>query len=255
MLTISDYFGYDLPLGERFRIVKEAGFDGVLLGHKALERGEGPALARRLGLWVENYHAPFENINSLWLDTLEGEALTEQLLACLEACRAYEIPTMVLHLTSGDTPPPANGLGRSRLLRLAGRAEALGVNLALENLRKPEYLAFAFAHADTPRVGFCFDIGHQNCYAPDADLLALYGHRLMALHLHDNQGVRKDQHLLPFDGTLDWPAVMAKIAAAGYAGPVALEVHNQGYEQAAPEAFAGVALARGQRLRRLAAAV
>ena len=36
----------------------------------------------------------------------------------------------------------------------------------------------------------------------------------MALHLHDNDGAR-GQHQLPFDGHIDWPAVMKKIAATG----------------------------------------
>ena len=31
MITIYDWFGYELPIKERYRLIKEAGFDGVLL--------------------------------------------------------------------------------------------------------------------------------------------------------------------------------------------------------------------------------
>ncbi|MGN7385233.1 hypothetical protein [Paenibacillus sp. SAFN-117] len=31
MITIYDWFGYELPIKERYQLIKEAGFDGVLL--------------------------------------------------------------------------------------------------------------------------------------------------------------------------------------------------------------------------------
>ena len=33
------------------------------------------------------------------------------------------------------------------------------------------------------------------------------GDKLIALHLHDNDGI-SDQHLLPFDGTVNWKNIM-----------------------------------------------
>ncbi len=31
MITIYDWFGYDLTISERYKLIKEAGFDGVLM--------------------------------------------------------------------------------------------------------------------------------------------------------------------------------------------------------------------------------
>jgi sugar phosphate isomerase/epimerase len=102
------------------------------------------------------------------------------------------------------------------------------VNVAFENLRRLGYLKYILSHVDSPRAGFCYDSGHHNCRTPNEDLLSQYGSRLMALHLHDNDG-SDDQHRLPFDGTTDWSATMRRIAQSGYKGALALEATNNGH--------------------------
>lgn len=77
--------------------------------------------------------------------------------------------------------------------------------------------------------------------------MSRYGSRLMALHLHDNDG-SSDQHCLPFDGTVDWQKVMKNISQTGYQGAVALEVNNTGYEDRHPEEFLHLAYERAKRL-------
>ncbi len=50
MITIYDWFGYELPIKERYQLIKEAGFDGVLLWwSEQLGRNdyrEGPHIVR-----------------------------------------------------------------------------------------------------------------------------------------------------------------------------------------------------------------
>ncbi|MCL1888300.1 MAG: sugar phosphate isomerase/epimerase, partial [Kiritimatiellaeota bacterium] len=110
---------------------------------------------------------------------------------------------------------------------------------------------------DSPRLGFCFDNGHHNARDPQtADLFARFGHRLMALHLHDNEGYltgagEEDQHRLPFDGTTDWPARMRAIAATGYNGPTSLEVVHDGDHEKSPSEFLALAFERAARLEAL----
>ena len=82
------------------------------------------------------------------------------------------------------------------------------------------------------------------------DMLSRFGNRLMALHLHDNNGV-DDQHLLPYDGTTEWSVIMKKIAQADYKGAVSLEVVNLGYEDLSPEEFLHLAFERADKLERL----
>ena len=74
MITIYDWFGYELPIKERYRLIKKAGFDGVLLWwSEYLDRKDylnGPQIVREAGLSIENIHTPFQVQDNLWLDNL-----------------------------------------------------------------------------------------------------------------------------------------------------------------------------------------
>jgi sugar phosphate isomerase/epimerase len=251
MIAIYDWFGYDLTITERYRLIKDAGFDGVLLWwSEYLDRGDyhgGPRLAREAGLFVENIHTPFQVQDGLWLDNLEGEATVECYLKCIADCAEFEIPTMVVHLPDDDKPHTALGLNRIRTM--AELAERLSVNIALENLSNFENLSFVLHNVDSPRVGFCYDCGHHyRCY-PKLDLLALFGSRCMALHLHDFEG--SSMHRLPFDGAIDWPVAMKRIAESGYQGATAIEAMNWDYGALSAEAFLQKAFLAAHKLEQM----
>lgn len=251
MAAIFDWFGYRMPMEERYKIIRQAGFDGVTFwwsdnfGEK--DYRNAPQIARYNELFVENIHTPFDGINNLWLDNLDGESITKVMLQCVEDCNTYDIPTMVMHLSSGENTPPINLIGLERVKRIAERAENLNVNIALENTRKTEYLAYVLEKIDSKRLGFCYDSGHQHRWSSEEDLLKKYGLRLMALHLHDNEG-SDDQHLLPFKGTIDWKNTMGKIAKLGYAGSTVLEVENVGNETLSAEKFLHLAFKSANKL-------
>ncbi|MFO7636103.1 MAG: sugar phosphate isomerase/epimerase [Clostridia bacterium] len=225
------WFGYPLPGRERMRLIASAGFDCVSLwwgDEYAAENGPRealPGLARESGLLVENIHAPFSRTNLLWQDKAGWEDVLERSLQCVDACREHDIPVMVLHLTVGETPPPPNLLGVERIRRIVERAGEKGVTIALENLRKPEYMGYVFERIDSDHLRFCYDSGHENCFQGQKGLLRTYGDRLTCLHLHDNDGTA-DQHLLPGEGTIPWAQVTADLAWLGYGGSISLEVTN-----------------------------
>ncbi len=254
MITIFDWFGLNLPIYERYGLIKQAGFEGVMIWWSD-ENGKAdyrlqPQYARSAGLIIENMHTPFEDINNIWLDNLEGEALAANMIRCVEDCSLFEIPCMIMHVSKSDNPPPFNKLGLDRFKRIVEGGERLGVNIAVENTRKTEYLSFVLNGIDSKRIGFCYDSGHHNCHTPKDDLLSMFGSKLMALHLHDNDG-SDDQHLLPFDGTCQWSNVMKQINDAGYKGPVALEVNNRGYEHLTPEELLRICFKRAKQLKEL----
>ena len=268
MLSIFNWFGYrELTHAEGFRLIKQAGFDAVLLWWDFAEGGEDyrlqPELARREGLFIENIHTNFEQANHLWEDTQEGQAVYEYYLQCVEDCAAFDIPTMVVHPSYGFSAlPPTSQLGLDRLHRIVDRAEQQSVNIAMENMLRPEPIARAawlLEQIESPRFGLCFDSGHHHArfvQTPATDLLTRFGHRLMALHLHDNHGQitnanSADEHLLPLDGTIGWAAQMRKIAETEYRGPTALEVENGGYQDKSPEEFLALAYERAVQLEEL----
>lgn len=228
-LCIYSWFGYPIPTRERASMIREAGFDSVMIwwGDEYLPyTGEPketlPDLFRASGLEVENVHMPYAGANHLWRDDLAGEAIFERCASCIEGCRTWNIPTAVMHPTSGDAPPPLSETGFERIRRLAEKAEECGVNLALENVRRPDYMEAVFSRVDSDRLKFCYDSGHENCFTPDLDVLETFGRRLVTMHLHDNNG-KLDQHLLPFDGTISWERVMKRLASLGWDGPLCFE--------------------------------
>ena len=226
--VIFEWFGIVMPMREKYELIKRAGFDGVMMWWGSDDKQyddylKNPELARASGLFIENIHTPFERVNSLWLDNIDGEGYAESLRCYARDCAEHGIPAMVVHVSSGFDPPPVSELGLDRIKRLADVAEKNNVAVALENLKRADYLQAIFEKIDSPQLKFCFDSGHANCYDTDTDFLSLYGGRLAALHLHDNDG-KSDLHLAPFDGTIDWPSVMKRITATGYAGALSLEV-------------------------------
>jgi len=169
-------------------------------------------------------------------------------LQCVADCAEFEIPTMVVHLPNEDYQ--VNELGLNRIKKITEKAELLGVNVALENLRNLANLSYVLEQVDSNRIGFCYDCCHHYNYNPDNDLLSMYGSRLMALHLHDNGG-KNNQHQLPYDGTIDWSIAMKKIAKTGYCGATAIEAMNWDYSDLTAIQFLQEAFIRAKRLEAL----
>lgn len=249
MISTYDWFGYELPIKERYQLIKQAGFDGVLLWwSNGFGRGDyrsGARLAREAGLIIENIHTPIQNQNDLWFDNLDGEYLVDCYLRCVADCAEFEIPTMIVHLPHEDYMH--NELGLDRVKRITDKAEQLGINVAMENLKNLTNLTFVLEQIDSRRIGFCYDCCHHQNYDPDIDLMSIYGNRLMALHLHDNGGNRL-QHQLPFDGNINWNVVMKSIAQTGYSGATALEAMNWDYTDWTVEKFLNTAFEKAKKL-------
>ncbi len=146
---------------------------------------------------------------------------------CAKDCAQFEIPTMVFHLTYGSTPPAVSQWGLDNVQRLVDAAEKYGINIALENIRRPDYVDYVLENIQSDRLRLCYDSGHENCFTK-TDMLHKYGQKLIALHLHDNDST-SDQHMIPGDGTIDWSTVIAEIKSTGFNGSVTLECVNQGH--------------------------
>jgi sugar phosphate isomerase/epimerase len=80
---------------------------------------------------------------------------------------------------------------------------------------------------DPARTGICFDTGHVHQGADVATYIRTVADRLLTLHLHDNHGDR-DEHNLPGQGTIDWPAVVSALHTGGYRGVLMCEAGEQG---------------------------
>lgn len=136
---------------------------------------------------------------------------------------------IVLHLPGeydrADEHAPVRDAVRRSLDELTAYAREQGVRIALENTPDDNTAAIAelLDTYDEDVLGFCYDSGHGNIAGNGLERLAALRHRLIAIHLHDNDG-KSDQHALPFDGTVDWTRLMSLIADSAYHKPLTLEL-------------------------------
>ena len=161
---------------------------------------------------------------------------------------------MVLHMGgSRETADPRKrDAAFSSLEHLVLHAHHAGVTLAIENtsseMGDPEYLRAFVDETRLTGLRFNFDIGHANLadvpaeerlekgFAPLRDLVA-------SVHLHDNHGER-DEHLPPYDGSIDWSVAIPLLKTAPVESlPVVLELKEK-FGPEAPSAAEQLAAAR-----------
>jgi sugar phosphate isomerase/epimerase len=124
---------------------------------------------------------------------------------------------------------------RDVLGTLADAARSLGIGIAVENIfDRPgprrsfgttmDELLWLIGQTDPAVVGVCLDVGHAHVAGLDQHkAITALGPALRATHIQDNDG-SSDQHRLPYEGTIDWGAVLRGLREIGYQGAFNLEV-------------------------------
>ena len=104
-----------------------------------------------------------------------------------------------------------------------------GVVIAVENCVEPWFcsspadLLLLMERVSSDHVGVCLDTGHLNVNGLDvASAVRVLASHMVATHLHDNDG-RRDLHLPPLSGCIDWRGVMKAFSESGYKGPLIYE--------------------------------
>ncbi len=237
----------DIEDVRKAQLIKEAGFDSAFIWwSRTDDKNKDRAFAvRNAGLDIETAHTDFNGINNMWLDNAEGREHFDYYMRAVHDAKALGIPVLIIHLSSGNTPPPINELGLDRFKKIVACAEDNGIILAFENLRIVAYLDAMLAATSSPSARFCFDIGHENIYNGSRDILEKHGDRLAAFHLHDNHGT-SDEHLLPFDGSIDWQTAASRIKP--YLDKVPFTVEAYAADVYNPETFYSLAMERAKRV-------
>ncbi|MGB7024805.1 MAG: TIM barrel protein, partial [Candidatus Acidiferrales bacterium] len=73
---------------------------------------------------------------------------------------------------------------------------------------------------------FCFDVGHAHMEDGVAISFEAMQDLVVEAHVHDNHG-EKDEHLIPYNGKIDWDAALGILAAAPSPLPMVLELREQ----------------------------
>jgi sugar phosphate isomerase/epimerase len=93
-------------------------------------------------------------------------------------------------------------------------ARQRGVTLVLENtpdeMATPANLKNFLEQTRLTNVKLCFDTGHAHLEGGVLAGLEAIRDLVVTTHVHDNRGER-DDHLLPYEGTIDWNATLAAL--------------------------------------------
>ena len=215
---------YILPTPEVIDLLADTGFCAISPSwQRSGELADIVRQAQKRDLTLQSLHGPLRGMPAMW--TSEPAPILQDLLQSATDGAELGFPLLVVH--------PWNGVKytfcRENLCfdhfdTLVEHAAAKGIRIAFENLEGPEYLAALMErYADCDTVGFCWDAGHERCFAPGWDFLTPYGDRLIMTHLNDNLGVTDpagqlkgtdDLHLFPFDGIIDWENTLQRLKAA-----------------------------------------
>lgn len=235
LIGIFSYFGFQLPLDERLRLIKDAGFEATALwwgdeiAFRDADKDEIPKIVRDYGLVIDNIHVPYENSNDLWSESeLVRKAIVDRCISWLNDCAEHKIPRMVMHISKGSELPEPNMYGIESMKRILKVAEELNVIVAVENTRRNDYLNLIFSEIHSKSLGFCYDSSHDWLYSMEkAELLKRLGEKLATIHLSDNDGI-KDRHWVPKSGIVDWNKIIKALMDANYTGCLFLEVYPDG---------------------------
>src|SRR5579863_491253 len=180
----------------------------------------------------------------------------DELKRAIDVADELRFSRMVLHMGgSRETADPRKrDAAFSSLEHLVLHAHHAGVTLAVENttseMGQPDYLRAFVDETRLSGLRFNFDVGHANLADGPAEErlgkgFAPLREQVVSLHLHDNHG-EKDEHLLPYEGSIDWGAAIPLLKSAPADNlPLVLELKEKfGPEApAAPEQLAAARVA------------
>ena len=194
-------------------------------------------------LELHSLHAPITDVfangrsqRDFSTATRDNDARREtlhEMAAALEVSKTIPFKFLVVHLgiPVAQHPGPDEN-DRDAAIRsiqeIHVMAQAAGVTVALEvmgnGLSTPldliEILERNFEDTD---MGICMDIGHAHLLGDTGEAIETASEYLVTTHIHDNRR-QSDDHLVPFQGNINWAAAIMAFEKIGYDGVLMYEV-------------------------------
>jgi sugar phosphate isomerase/epimerase len=182
--------------------------------------------AIRGGRWVGSFS------NASGEETRRQAALLET-QAALQVAATLPFRFLVLHLgmPEAESVPPGDNrpdAARRSAVEIVALARAVRVRVAAEVIPNPLSSPTALVRLieedlDGLDLGVCLDYGHANLMGDVGEAIETLSGHLWTTHVHDNGG-RRDDHLVPFCGAIDWDAAMMATQKVGYDDVLMFEV-------------------------------
>ena len=240
-------------LAEKLQAIAAAGFDGVeIFENDFLTFGAGPGEIRRmaadLGLEITLFQ-PFRDF--------EGLPEPQRARAFERARRKFalmqELGTDLMLICSNVSPSALGGIDRAAadFYELGELAAGFGVRVGYEALAWGRHVSDhrdaweVVRRAGHPRVGLILDSFHTLSRKIDPNSIrSIPGDKIFIVQLADAPLIDMDllywsRHFrnMPGEGDLPVVAFMRAVAAAGYDGPLSLEIFNDQFRGGSPRAI------------------
>jgi len=237
--------------------VRSAGFGAVeIFGTRShfdyATKEEVHAIAQALAdhqLRLSSLHAPTSRDLSVYREGGTPLSVTEvervrrieamdELKRVIDVAEDLPFPRLILHMGGSReiADPRKRDAAFSTLEHLILHAHHVGVTICMENtcseMGAPAYLRSFILETRLTGLRVNFDVGHAHLTdGREADRISKSFEPLRELvasaHIHDNHG-EKDEHLPPYDGTIDWPPALRVLNAAPASDlPLTLELKEK----------------------------
>ena len=225
----------NLSVLDKFKLLKELGFDGVELDSpNNLNKKEVLEARDKTGLLIPGV------VNSKhWKYPLSSpdpkvrEMCVESMKTALEDCRDYGGNTVLLVAGKVDETmsyDDAYTRTQTEIKKLLPYAEKTGVKIAIENvwnnfLISPMEAASYIDSFDHPMIGWYFDVGNIIRYGWPEQWIKILNKRILKLDIKEysrkkqwEKGTGKGFDVELLDGDCNWPVVMDALEAIDYQG-------------------------------------
>ena len=226
-------------LEDKFRAVKDVGFDGIEMNSPGMDVDETKAAIKATGLpvdgtvcsghWQVRHTSPDADVRAKALESLK---------TALKDTKAVGGDTVLLVVGHGNDGPESEIWERSieNIAKAVPLAEDLGMVIAIENVwnhflydhkggsdQSAEKFVKYVDEFGSKSVAMQFDIGNHWKYGATGDWIRQLGHRVVKL---DSKGFSRAKNSFTKigEGDLDWADVRVALGEIGFKGWCAAEV-------------------------------
>jgi len=235
-------------LTDKFRVLKELGFDGVELNSPGgpsadeVKRAKDETGLQVPGLvdsvhWRDRLSDPDPAVRKKGLDALK---------TAIRSAKDYGATSVLLvpgRVDQGATYEQAWERSISETKKALPLAEDLGIHVLIENvwndfLTKPKEMARYIDELDSKMAGAYYDVGNSVRYAPTVEWVKTLGKRIVKLDIKDfdleqakKNGWGSGFKVKLLEGAANWPGVMAELRKLKYEGWGTAEIAGGGPER------------------------
>ena len=238
-------------------MLAEAGFDAIDYSFSSLKSDDSILLSDEYKKYISSLCETAERNNIVFN---QGHALTyvynentevaynllvERNIRALEIAGIMGIKTLIVHpVGTGSYIGNEEAIFEKNMKyyrTLLPYAEEYGIKIACENLwcgdkkrgvtrgsicSNPYEHAYYIDEINSNMFVACLDVGHSSLSGREAeDCIRILGHRLQALHIHDND-YKDDMHTLPGLSEMNWEEITKALADIDYKGDFTLETNH-----------------------------